>query len=129
MSKLTPARVALGLVGLAIGVVAVIALKEATLSTHQEVEGRGMELIVFAKTKNGEQGQTLEEMVEAQLLTCRLEVTSDVVGEPEPLGEGRFRVELVPAMDNTNRRQFKGCVEDFVIDGLQIDVVQFDEID
>jgi hypothetical protein len=32
-------------------------------------------------------------------------------------------------MDQTNRRQFKGCVEDFVIDGLQIDVVEFNELD
>lgn len=129
MSKLTPARAALGLVGLGIGLAGVFALREATLSTHQEVQGRGMELIVFAKTKNAEQNQTLEEMVEAQLLTCRLEVTSDVLGEPEPLGEGRFRVELVPAMDQTNRRQFRGCVEDFVIDGLQIDIVEFNELD
>jgi hypothetical protein len=127
--KLTPARAALGLVGLGIGVAGVFALREATLSTHEPVQGRGMELVVFAKSKNAEQGQTLQEMVEAQLLTCRLEVTSDVLGEdPEPLGEGRFRVELAPAMDQTNRRQFRGCVEDFMIDGLQIDVIQLEEV-
>jgi hypothetical protein len=116
-------------VGLAIGVVGVLALREATLSTHQEVPGRGMELIVSARTHGGETSQTLAEMVEAQLLTCRLEVTSDLEGPIEPLGDGRFRAVLVPAMDQTNRRQFRGCVEDFVTDHLQIDVNELEAID
>jgi len=128
VSKLTPARLALGSVGLAIGVVGVLALREATLSTHQEVAGRGMELVMSARTKGGEPSQTLAEMVEAQLLTCRLEVTSDVEGELESLGDGRFRAVLVPAMDDTNRRQFRGCIEDFITDHLQIDIVEFDVI-
>lgn len=128
MSKLTPARVALGLVGLAIGGAGVLALREATLSTHEPVAAREVELVLSARTKDGEQGQTLAEMVEAQLLSCRLEVNSDLAGPLEPLGDGRFRAVLVPAMDQTNRRQFRGCVEDFVIDHLQIDVVEFNEV-
>jgi hypothetical protein len=124
VTRLKPARLALGLVGLAIGVAAVVALREATLSTHEAVAGREMELIVSARTHGGELGQTLAEMVEAQLLTCRLEVNSDLAGPLEPLGDGRFRAVLVPAMDETNRRQFRGCVEDFVTDHLQMDVVR-----
>jgi hypothetical protein len=129
MTKLTPVRAALGLVGLAVGVAAVLALREATLSTHQPVTAGGMELVISARTHGGEAGQTLAEMVEAQLLTCRLEVTSDLTGPIESLGEGRFRVMLQPAMDQTNRRQFRGCVEDFVTDHLQIDVVELRPID
>ncbi len=128
MSKLTPARAALGLVGLAVGVAGVLALREATLSTHEAVTGREMELVVSASTAGGEQGQTLAEMVEAQLLTCRLEVSSDLAGPIEELGDGRFRAVLVPAMDQTNRRQFRGCVEDFVTDHLQIDIVELNEV-
>ena len=124
MTTLTPARAVLGLVGLGIGVAGVIAVREATLSTHEAVTGREMELVVSAKTHGGEQDQTLAEMVEAQLLTCRLEVTSDLAGPIQALGDGRFRAVLVPAMDQTNRRQFRGCVEDFVIDHLQIDVIE-----
>jgi hypothetical protein len=126
VSKLTPARLALGTVGLAIGVAGVLALREATLSTHEEVAGRGMELVVSARTRGGEPSQTLAEMVEAQLLTCRLEVSSDVDGPIEPLGDGRFRLVLVPAMDHTNQRQFRGCVEDFITDHLQINVLELD---
>jgi hypothetical protein len=33
---------------------------------------------------------------------------------------------LVPALDQTNRRQFRGCVEDFVTDHLQIDVIELE---
>ena len=129
MSKLSPSRAALGLVGLAIGVVGVLALREATLSTHEAVAGRAVELVVSARTHGGEPGQTLAEMVEAQLLICRLEVTSDLDGPIESLGGGRFRAVLVPAMDQTNRRQFRGCVEDFMTDHLQIDVVELNEVD
>jgi hypothetical protein len=127
VSKLTPARAALGLVGLGIGVAGVLALREATLSTHDPVSAREMQLVVSAKTHGGEPDQTLAEMVEAQLLTCRLEVTSDLAGPIESLGDGRFRVVLVPAMDQTNQRQFRGCVEDFVTDHLQIDVLELEE--
>ena len=124
MTKLTPGRVVLGAIGLAVGVAAVLALREATLSTHEPVAGDGIELVVSAKTEGGEQDQTLPEMVEAQLQTCRLEVTSDLDGPIESLGDGRFRAVLTPAMDETNRRQFRGCVEDFMIDHVQIDVIE-----
>jgi hypothetical protein len=120
--------VLLGAVGLAVGVVAVLALREATLSTHDPVTGRGVELIVSARTKAGEQGQTVPEMVEAQLLACRLEVTSDLAGPIEPLGDGRFRAVLTPAMDETNRRQFRGCLEDWMIDHVLLDVVELTEV-
>jgi hypothetical protein len=126
--KLTPGRIVLGVIGLGVGVVAVLALREATLSTHQRVPGRGMELVVSAKTKGGERSQTLSEMVEAQLLACRLEVTSDLDGPIERLGGGRFRAVLDTALDDTNRRQFRGCLEDWIVDHLQLDVVELNEI-
>lgn len=124
MTKLTPGRVVLGAIGLGVGVVAVLSLREATLSTHEPVVGDEMELVVSANTKGGERSQTLAEMVEAQLQTCRLEVNSDLAGPIEPLGDGRFRAVLTPAMDETDRRQFRGCVEDFVIDHVQINMIQ-----
>jgi hypothetical protein len=126
--KLRPGRILLGLVGLAIGVVAVLALREATLSTHETVAGRATELVVSAKTKSGERSQTLPEMVEAQLLTCRLEVNSDLDGPIERLGGGRFRAELDRALDETNRRQFRGCLEDWIVDHVQLGVVELEVI-
>ena len=119
-----PGRIALGIVGLALGVLAVLALREATLSTHEPVDpGSRSVLIVDARTEGGEHGQSLDEMVEALLLTCRLEVTADVTGPIIDEGGGRFRTTLAPGLDENNRRQLRGCLEDWTIDQLQVEVV------
>ncbi len=128
MRKLRPGRIALGAVGLAIGVVGVLALREATLSTHEPVSARETRVVLSGKTKGGEEHQTLSEMVQAQLLTCRLEVESDLSGPVERLGDGRYRAVLVPALDDSNRRQFRGCLEDWVIDHVRLDVLELDQI-
>jgi hypothetical protein len=124
MRKFTPLRLLLGAVGVAIGVVGILALREATLSTHESVAAAQTELVMSADTKGGERNQTLPEMVEAQLESCRLEVASDVDGPIESLGEGHFRAVLAPALDETNRRQFRGCMEDWVIDHVRINVTE-----
>jgi hypothetical protein len=126
--KFRPGRLALGAVGLAIGVIGVLALREATLSTHEEVDARETRLVVSGQTKGGEEHQTLSEMVEAQVLSCRLEVESDLSGPIERLGDDRFRAVLVPALDDSNRRQFRGCLEDWVIDHVQLDVEELTQI-
>ena len=122
-------KVVLGVVGLAVGVVAVLALREATLSTHQPLpQASEIELVLKAREKAGEQGQTLDEKVQAQVLNCRLEVTSDLVGDIEAQGDGLYRAVLAPSMDETNRRQFRGCIEDWVIDGTWLDVIRLEPI-
>jgi hypothetical protein len=122
--KLTPLRLLLGAVGVAIGIVGILALREATLSTHEPVTAAQTELVMSADTKGGERNQTLPEMVEAQLESCRLEVASDVEGPIEDLGDGHFHAVLAPALDETNRRQFRGCMEDWVIDHVRINVTE-----
>jgi hypothetical protein len=121
-------KIALAVVGLGIGVVAVLLLREATLSTHEKIDARATRLVLSGETKGGEANQTLSEMVEAQVQTCRLEVESDVSGPIERLGHGRYRAVLVPALDDTNQRQFRGCLEDWVIDHVKLDVKQLDQI-
>lgn len=122
--KVTPVGLALGAVGLVAGVLGVGALREATLSTHEPVPGDSrVELVVSADSRGREPGQTLAEMVEAQIAVCRLEVNSDVVGAIEAVGDGRYRAVLAPAMDETNRRQFRGCLEDWTVDHVRLDVV------
>ena len=39
-----------------------------------------------------------------------------------------FIIELVPALDDSNQRQFRGCLEDWVIDHVKLDVEQLDQI-
>jgi hypothetical protein len=124
VKKITPIGLLLGAVGVAIGIVGILALREATLSTHEPVTAARTELVMSADTKGGERNQTLPEMVEAQLESCRLEVASDLDGPIESLDDGHFRAALVPALDETNRRQFRGCMEDWVIDHVRINVTE-----
>jgi hypothetical protein len=124
-------RLGLAGLGLAIGGVAVLALMEATLSTHDRVDRSSITVVVVRAQIHGEEySQTLEEMVEALLLTCRLEVSSDLDGEPEPhaRGDGTFRVVLAPGLDDTNRRQLRGCLEDWTVDHLRVDVLRLDTV-
>ena len=113
------------------GVAAVVALREATLSTHEPVPpGSSVELVVAAHTRGAERSQGLDELVEAQLATCRLEINSDLVDVgPMPGGEAddRYRAVLEPGMDDTDRRQFRGCVEDWTIDHLSMDVISLED--
>jgi hypothetical protein len=110
-------------------VAGVVVLRDATLSTHQPVpDDSRLAVVVEARIRGGERGQTLEEMTEAQLLACRLEVTTDPVGPLEPLGDGRFRLVLQPSLDDTDRRQFRGCLEDWAIDHFQLDVEAMTEL-
>lgn len=124
---LAPRRLVLGAIGLVIGIGGVLALREATLSTHGQRVGPEIELVVSASSQGGEPTQNLAEMVEAQVQACRLEVNSDVVGAVEAQGHGRFRAVLAPSMDETDRKQFRGCLEDWVIDHLRLDVVHLDD--
>ena len=119
-----PTQVVVGIAGLAIGVLGVLSLREATLSTHGRVDPDSrVELVLHAETHRPEPRQTLPEMVEALLLSCRLEVSSDVVGPIESVGDGRFRAVLQPALDETNRKQLTGCLEDWTIDSLRAEVI------
>jgi hypothetical protein len=118
-------QIVLGALGLAIGVLGVLSLREATLSTHGRVDPDSqVEIVLQAESRRAEPNQTLPEMVDALLLTCRLEVSSDLVGSVDAQGDGRFRAVLQPALDETNQKQLRGCLEDWTIDSLRADVVR-----
>ncbi len=87
-----------------------------------------MELIVATRAKGSEPTQSLAEMTEAKLLACRVEVNSDLTRPFEEMGHGRFRAVLSPALDETDRRQFRGCLENWTMDHLQLDVIRLSEI-
>jgi hypothetical protein len=124
---------ALGAVGLTFGIAAVFALREATLSTHESVDpGSSAEIIFNAEARHREPGQTLDELAEALVTACRLEVSSDPVTEVQPVTDpdgdhDRYRVVLAPGLDETNERQFRGCMEDFTLDQLRADVLRISE--
>jgi hypothetical protein len=135
VSRPSAGGVVLGVVGLGVGIVAVLALREATLSTHDERidPGSRVEVVFDAEARHREAGQTIEELAEALVITCRLEVSSDPVTEveriPDPDGDAdRFRVVMEPAFDETNERQFRGCMEDWMIDQVHANVLRITEL-
>ena len=110
-------------------VAAVVALREATQSVHEPIDPDSrIEVVVTIEANRSEAGQTLREMAEAQLLACRLEVGSDPVGGFEEIADDQFRMVLAPSLDTTDRRQFRGCLEDWVIDHVRLDVLKLEEI-
>lgn len=127
--KIRPGTLVLGLLGLLVGAAAVLALREATLSTHQPVaDGSRTRLVLEAETENGEARQSVDEMIEAVVLACRLEVTSDLAAPLEAMGDDIFVAELTPALDQTNERQLRGCLEDWSIDHLLVDVISVEDV-
>jgi hypothetical protein len=62
-------------------------------------------------------------MVEAVLLMCRLEVGNADLVDARSQGDGRYTATFRPGLDHTNRRQLRGCLEDWAIDHLRIDVL------
>ena len=77
---------------------------EGLLAAQRDVYNAALEERIGVATR-----QTLAEMVEAQLLTCRLEVNADFAGPIESRGNGRFWAVPGPALDQTSRRQFPGA--------------------
>jgi hypothetical protein len=120
---MNPARLALGAAGVGIGIAAVVALREATLTTHQRVEESStLEVVITARDHGSEAGQTLDEMVNALVLSCRLRVTADPEGTLQEGPDGRYVAVLSPSLDTVSRTEFRGCLEDWEIDHLQVSV-------
>ncbi len=114
---------------LLVGIGGVVALRDATLSTHQPVDPNSQtELILRVHVRDPEATQTQAELTEALILFCRLEVNSDLASSMEDIGDGRVRAVLQPALDRSNRRQFRGCLEDWNIDQLRADVVRLTDL-
>ena len=111
---------------LLLGVLAagVLVMRDATLSTHQPVAADSeLAVVIHARKHRGESTQSVAEMAEAVTLLCRLEVNSDPTGAIEDIGDDDFRFVLRPSLDRTDRRQFRGCLEDWRADGVLLDVV------
>lgn len=122
-------RAIVALLGLVVGGAVVVLLREATMSTHQPLPADSrVAVVVDVATRNRERDQSQAEMVDALFTLCRLEVTSDLEGEIRELGPDRYLGILRPALDDTNRRQFRGCMEDWTLDGLTADVRSLEDL-
>lgn len=106
-------------------------LREATMSTHYATGNDSrLRVIIQSSSNRSEPSQTLEELTEAHVSLCVLEVDAEREGEVEvvPGHDDRFAVVLRPALDSSDRKQYRGCLEDWTIDHHQIDVVSMTDV-
>jgi hypothetical protein len=100
---------------------AVLALREATLSTHEPTPpGSTSTFVVHARDHRAEDG--LADAAEALIRLCELEVGPGLELPVERLDEDRFRFVISPGLDDTDVVQFTGCLEDWRIDNLILSV-------
>lgn len=111
-------------------VVGVLLMREATQSRHRTMHPASRVRVVVAPHSNRpEQAQKGDDVVRAHLSYCQLEVGSAIEGDVEQVSDDpvRFAVVLAPALDETDRKQFRGCVEDWMVDNHRIDVIEMEE--
>jgi hypothetical protein len=124
----------LRIVGAVAGIVivggAIYLLREATMSTHYDTgDDSHLVVVVRAASNRPEEGVRLEEMATAQIELCALEVSR--AGDVEVVAEDddRFVVTLRPALDSTDRKQYRGCLEDWNVDHLRVDVESMQDVE
>ncbi|HWJ64199.1 MAG TPA: hypothetical protein VNS19_19670 [Acidimicrobiales bacterium] len=104
----------------------VVALRRATQSTHYPQDpDSSVRVVVEARSNRAEPNHDLEELTEAHLWYCRLEIGSDPVGEVQRVSDDppRFAIVLRPSLDSTDRKQYEGCLEDWSLDHQLLHVV------
>lgn len=105
-------------------------LREATQSRHEVMHPDSrLRVVVEGRSNRSEPAQTTEAALRAHLRFCELEVGSRIQGDLQPVaGESNhFVAVFAPALDGTDRKQFRGCVEDWVVDNHLVDVISMEE--
>lgn len=125
-----PLRTAAALVAVALLGAGVWQLRSATMSTHQTVDPDSQLVVTIdVDTRQAEGGRSAIEMAAAKVAMCRLEVRhADTTGPLEQHDDSRLRFVLQPSLDHTDRRQLRGCLEDWNVDHLRVDVVDMQEV-
>jgi len=104
-------------------------LRQATLTVHEDVDPDTRLEIVLDASVNGEAEHEALDMVRGLAFLCELEVHSSIVGaEVMELDDGRFRYVLEPSLDNADRRQLRGCLQDARVDHLLASVDEMREL-
>jgi hypothetical protein len=95
-----------------------------TMSRHHDVPPDS-ELVVelTIATRSGVEAGN-EEIAEALVVACQLEVRSNVVPDSiETIGDSHYQFVMRPGLDESDRRQLIGCLQDLRIDNVLANVV------
>lgn len=124
-----PWRRGLVLLALALAtIVSIHVLRQATMSTHYSTAPDSRLVVVVDAARNrSEPGVELDDMVDAQADVCGLEVSRVPEMTPIEGTDDHFRLTLRPALDSTDRKQFRGCLEDWAVDHLRLEIRSMEE--
>ena len=112
--------------------IAVYALREEYESRHVPNDPRSrVEVVIDTNQRGGADDQPLELMTESLVTICYLDVDAVLVdGSFGPVGGSEhFRFVLQPSLDDSDREQLDGCLEDWTVENLQAEVVSFNELE
>ena len=118
-------QVLLGVVAVVVLGAGVLWLRELTETRHVPTPPDSRTLVELEARANLERMvPSMLDLVTAASTTCRIEIGARPLG-PSPMTEddGLFRTVLAPALDETEQTRYEGCLEDWRIDHLKLDVV------
>ena len=111
--------------------VAIYFLREKYESRHvpNDPESR-VEVVIDTDQRGGADDQPLEAMTESLVTICYLDVDALLVPDSlEARGDGQFRFVLQPSLDDSDREQLDGCLEDWTVENLRAHVLEFNELE
>lgn len=116
-------RALLSVLGLVAAGLGVVQMAELTMTRHEPVPPDSrMAVVVEAHTK-GHSPYSRLQMTRSLFMACRLEANTTVLEDDFHIPEtDTFRFVLQPALDDSDQRQLRGCLEDARIDQLQLEV-------
>lgn len=126
-------RVVGSLVAAAVLGVAVWSLRDATMSVHtRQAPDSRLEVVVESEVWGRDDASTLAAYTHIKVAMCRTEVAdTDLVVDLEPVDdehERLFRFVLQPSLDATDRKQFRGCLHDWNLDRVEVEVVSMTDL-
>jgi len=105
-------------------------LMDATMTRHDDVEaGSRLEVELSISMHTGAEASEAE-IAEALVVVCQLEVSGGgSTDDLEPMGDGNYRFVMTPGLDEADRRQLTGCLQDLRIDNVLANVVSMRQTD
>ncbi len=117
------------MVGLVVAGLAVVQLAEITMSRETPVDPDSRMAVVTKVHTKGHTPYSSLQMARALFLTCRLDVDTNLVTEAfDIVGPGEFQFVIQPALNESDRRQLHGCLEDARVDQLQVEVLGIERL-
>jgi len=121
-------RTAAVIVGAAIVViVAVLGLREATETRHVEMPADSHVVVRAGVSVRGDEARAAD-LSRALASVCVVESTVNSTLRDFEQADGEFTFKVVPAADEPDRRQLRGCLQDFRVPGILADVREMEVV-